>query len=254
MIGVNPIYVPSKGRAGTSNTIKHLLAEGIPFTVFLEPQDVENYREAYGTEGYAIAILEKNDMGLVYSRNAILDYAQWRGDQWIWMLDDDINMMGTVIEGKVVKRPWHIIMMQAQEVQDRFSNLALMGLEYQQFAWSQKKPYTFNSYADTAVALHAQRLKSFRYRTEFKHDRDMVLQLITMGYLTLRTSWFCFGSPKNGSNKGGLYDKYKAGKEAAASAEMVKLWPGVCKLNTKKDGRPDVKVNWALFKTLAPKL
>lgn len=249
---LNPIYVPTKGRAGTSQTIKNLIEQKIPFTIFVEPGEVEAYTKAYGTGGFMVAILKGDNLGLVHSRNEILEHARAVGNEWIWMLDDDITSMGVVKDSKVVKTPWAEVLEKAQQAQVKFPNLALMGLEYQQFAWSATKEYSFNSYADTCVALDVRKLKGFKYRTEFKHDRDMVLQLLTMGYLTLRTSMLAFGSPRNGSNKGGLYDLYKAGKEEAASKEMVKLWPGVCTFNVKKDGRPDVKVNWRLFKKASP--
>jgi hypothetical protein len=84
-----------------------------------------------------------------------------------------------------------------------------------------------------------------------KLDRDFTLQVLSLGYDTLRTFKYAFSCPKNGSNAGGLQGVYQTdGEELRNSQRMCELWGAqVCKLNIKSDGRPDVKINWGYFKS-----
>lgn len=242
-----PIFIPSKGRAGFAKAVTKLLDENLPFFLVVEPKEEAAYRSAYPL-AKGILVLEQNNGGIAYVRNFILNYVRSKKFSWYWQLDDDINMMGFVKEKKVLKAPFGFILGQAGDLLSYVPDLAIGALEYQQFAWSATKPYAMNSYCDTCVLVNVERTKTFQYRPDVKEDRDFVLQALSLGYASARTSRFCFGSPKNGSNEGGLHDEYKAGLERTWSENMVGLWPGICSLQTKKDGRPDVKVNWKLFK------
>lgn len=244
-----PIFIPSKGRAGSAKCIAKLLEEGVPFFIVVEPAEAEAYRLAYAKAQFLI--LEKNNAGIAHVRNFILAYVREKGFRWFWQLDDDINMMGYVKEKKVFKTPFLFVLREALAVLNEIPGLAIGALEYQQFAWSATKNFAMNSYCDTAVVINVERTKLLQYRPDVKEDRDFVLQALSLGLSSARSTRFCFRAPKNGSNAGGLHDEYKAGLERSWSDNMIRLWPGICSLNVKKDGRPDVKVNWKLLQ--APK-
>lgn len=245
------ILIPSKGRAGRAKCVELLLQETCDFWIVVEPQEADAYRAAYPRAMFFT--LEENNRGITYVRNSCLDLAGKMGFKWFWMLDDDINTMGVVSGGRVTKHPFTHVLAEAQKTFASYeSQMAIGALEYQQYAWAAKKPYAFNSYCDTCVCLNYDIMKRFRYAPDVKEDRDMVLQVLSAGYITARTTRHCFGSPKNGSNQGGLQDAYKAGLEQTWSANMVKKWPGLCQLQVKSDGRPDVKINWGAFKATRP--
>ena len=246
-----PIFIPSKGRAGKAKCIETLLAEeNENLVILVEPQDVEAYEAAYPKAN--IEVLPDNDRGIAFVRNHLLQRARTQNIDWFWQLDDDINTMGEVVNGKVVKQNFTYVLERSLALLMKFPTLAIGALEYQQYAWSAKRPYAFNSYCDTCVVVNTKNTARLKYRDGVKEDRDIVLQALSTGLITARTTHFCFGSPKNGSNKGGLHDKYKAGLEIQWSKKMIELWPGVCEMNVKPDGRPDVKINWKLFKGTAP--
>lgn len=255
-----PICIASKGRAGKSKTIAKLLEEGATVNLYVEPQDAEAYGRAYGGHPdmvpppgkVVIHVLPENDQGITYVRKWILNRARELRVEWFWMLDDDISGMFRVEQGKCVKAPMVDVLRDAEELITKDPNPVAMGsLEYQQFAWSAKKPLKYNSYCEVAVLISVKNTMLINYRPDLKEDRDLVLQALSMGYCSMRTAWLAFGAPKNGSNEGGLHDAYKGGLERHWSAEMVRRWPGICTLHTKPDGRPDVKINWRAFKAPA---
>lgn len=244
------IYIPSKGRAGKAKTIEALMQEGTAFIAVVEPQDMNLYLEAYPS--IRLLVLPANNKGISYARNFCLQEALANNQSHFWMLDDDLNGVGSVVAGKIKKGSYGYVLGQAALLLNEFDNLVVGGLEYQQYAWAAKKPFAFNSYCDTCVYLNVKNAKNFKYRDNLKEDRDMALQALSAGYITARTSFYCFSNPKNGSNQGGLYDEYKAGKEKLWSERMIKLWPGVCIPHPKKKDRHDVKINWRLFKDIKP--
>lgn len=243
-----PICIASKGRAGKSKTIERLIEEGVAFKVFVEPQEAEAYRAAYPADRCEIYILPENNRGIGYVRQWVLEHSRAGSAEWYWTLDDDIQQTYHVIGGRCIKLSLSECLHQAEAIILQHE-VALGALEYQQYAWSAKRPVKFNSYCDVAVLVNLERTRYINYRAHLngKEDRDFVLQALATGQRSMRTCWLAFSAPKNGTNEGGLYDAYKAGIEAECSRRMVEAWPGVCTLNTKADGRPDVKIDWKQF-------
>lgn len=240
-----PIVIASKGRP-QGKTMQALQAEGLPFTVYVEPQEAATYQAA----GWTVRVLGADDQGLTYVRQQILADA---APDWFWMLDDDIDGWYQTVQRK--NRPVSLAaaLAGAEPYFMQAPMLAQAGLEYQQFAWRAKQPYVLGSYCDVCVAIHAGRTQfvHFRPACDVKVDRDFTLQVLAAGYETCRVTAYSFSCPKNGSNAGGLAAVYAtAGREAAACRTMVALWPGICSYQIKSDGRHDVAIAWGAFRRM----
>jgi hypothetical protein len=238
------VFIPSKGRPETMKTASCFTDPQFPVVV-VEPQEEAAYKKA-GWKN--LLVLPKNNQGIVYVRNWILEQAIRNDLEKFWMLDDDISQFmryeGT--KGHKIKAE-EALEKAAKDLIWNVPNIGQGALEYSQFSWSQKKEIVSPGYCDVAVLMFPKKLKDLRYRSELslKEDRDFTLQVLASGMLTARAAKIGFVAPKNGSNAGGLSDEYaKSGREADASQRMIKKWPGVCSSNIKKDGRPDVKIVW----------
>lgn len=244
---IYPVFVPSKGRAEKLLTV-NLLGD-VPHSVVVEPQEYAAYVK-HMPEANVICV-DENDRGLAYVRNYILDMGRERGG-WFWMLDDDISGFYRVEARRNVRTPAGVALGAAQEILEGHPAVVQGSLEYQQYSWSARKAYVLNGYCDVCVCIDADRASMLYFREEMdlKLDRDFTLQVLSMGYDTLRTSKVAFASPKNGSNTGGLHSAYaQEGREEAVSRHMTSEWGGdVCQFRKKKDGRPDVKINWGHFR------
>lgn len=242
------IFIASKGRAKSCTTFSRLIEENYGrVCLVVEPQDFDSYQTEFPNE--KILNLGQNDQGVTYARNFILRHATEMGLDWFWMMDDDIKSMHFTENGKIVKKSFTEVINRAEEVITSTEGIALGSMEYGQYAWSAKKDRVFNSYCDVAVLINVKRTSHLMYRENCKEDRDFVLQCLASGYDSVRSSMTSFACPKNGSNKGGLHDAYAKGLENHWSARMIELWPGVCEMKIKKDGRPDVKIHWKKVKT-----
>lgn len=246
-----PIYIASKGRP-EGQTFQLLRDCGLPYTVVVEPQDALAYAEAGHPE---VVQLDKDDQGLAYVRQVILDQARALGG-WVWVLDDDITgfyvRTGPAGRGRLQRCTAALALTGAEHAFRNVDGVRVAALGYQQFVWSARYSYALNSYCDVAVALHGDLPASVRFDPAMglKCDRDIVLQILSLGLRSLRWEGHAFSAPKNGSNAGGLSPVYaEDGREAADSRAMCAKWgEAVCTFQTKPDGRPDVRINWRLFK------
>lgn len=242
------IFIATKGRPKNCTTMQKLVEENYGSVMLVvEPQDKEQYKESFPDSH--ILVLAKNDQGVTYARNFILAQAAEMKLDWFWMMDDDIKSMHLTENGKIVKYPFSQVIKIAEDVITQTPGVALGAMEYGQYAWSAKKNRVFNSYCDVAVLINVEKTRHLLYRENCKEDRDFVLQCLASGFDVVRSSMTSFACPKNGSNKGGLHDAYAKGLENHWSKRMIELWPGVCEMKIKKDGRPDVKINWKKIKT-----
>lgn len=240
-----PVYIPSKGRPDSILINKHLQFS----YVVIEPQDRLLYEKKIG-KGRLI-VLPKNDQGIAYARQFILDYARSQKEIWYWMLDDDIVAFYRTKNAKLLPDSAESILIEAEKLILGHSFIGQASLEYSQFAWSQTKSCRFYGYCDVAVAINTTLTPMVNYRTEMnlKEDRDFTLQVLAGGARTMRCSMLSFKAPKNGSNKGGLFDVYaKRGREESAVDKMCIAWPGIVTKHVKPDGRVDCKINWREFK------
>lgn len=239
---MTPIFIPSKGRPSPKTA--QCFEDKSNLIVVVEPQDQSLYKNVQ------LAVLPKNDQGISYVRNWILDFARNMDLEKYWMLDDDISQFFEYEGQKGKKISGEQACQKAEEALTwGIPNLGQGAMEYNQFAWSQKKDVVAPGYCDVAVLMFPKKINAIRYRPELdlKEDRDFTLQILNAGMFTGRAAKIAFAAPKNGSNPGGLSGEYaKAGREREASERMIKTWPGICELNIKKDGRPDVKIHWRL--------
>jgi ParB-like chromosome segregation protein Spo0J len=240
------IFVASKGRPDgkTFSQLKHL-------TIVVEPQDAEAYATAAQATGHTVVVLPENNRGIGYVRQFILDRARQEKLEWFWMLDDDISGFYRQEDGRNKKTGGAELLALAEQLLTNTPDLAQGALEYQQYAFRAKKDLVLDTFCDVAVFINVNRTANINYRAEvnLKEDRDFTMQCIADGWRTARTARLSFAAPKNGSNKGGLYDEYKANREKNCSDRMVALWPGIATFHEKPDGRPDVKINWEALAT-----
>ncbi len=244
---MNIILVASKNRAEDNYLFNQIKENNLDYKVFVEPQDYDNYLEYHDKDN--LVTLKKNDMGLAYARNVQLDWAIYHNVSNYWNIDDDIKNFYHREDTKMVKDD--IFVLEKTEKQFFDTNYGIFSLEYQQFAWSAKRSFVLNSYMDTCVNINADLAKKYNIKYKeiaFKSDRDIVMQFIQKGVDTARTSLYAFSCPKNGSNKGGLYNTYnynEGEKEKDAVFKLIEYWGNdIVRHIVKPDGRNDEKIYW----------
>jgi hypothetical protein len=227
-------FIPTKSRPQTK-TYKLFEEAGIKALHFIEPKELDIYKVPN-----KISILE-NDKGIAYVRNFMLNYARKNNYDWILVCDDDVNSFG-IYNGKTIKKTasiWY-------EIYDKAKKLPfeLIGINYTQHAWHEKKSYSINKkFAEVCVLINVSKI-NWGYRSEFntKEDRDFALQTIKNGNGILRFNHYWFSCPDVGSNIGGLQNEYKNKKDEYSAKKMCYEWHPYVTLK-KKGNRIDMKTD-----------
>jgi len=133
---LSEIWIPSKGRPGSVFSTL-LLKEGIPHTVWVEPQDEQSYKSAISDPLVTYKILDKNDQGVTYVRQKMLDECRNLGIK-IFMMDDDIKCF-LEVKDSTDPNKWarKKFLISAKEAMERSENLFIENeLAYGSFVFS----------------------------------------------------------------------------------------------------------------------
>ena len=253
MLPKYPIYIPSKGRADRLKTAKVFDADGVPYTVVVEPSQVEAYtRAGYGGK---LLVLPENSKGLVYARNWITDHSRAAGEVRHWQIDDDIKSIYRVANGHRIKCDSGAAFRASEDFADRYENVALLSLNsmffvpvsrgHTQFKWP---PFLLNHRCYTDI-LFLNALQN-RWRPPNNEDADMTLQVLADGWCTVLINAFLINTETTMTQKGGQTEAFMAGARLQMVKALERRWPGVVKVG-RRFGHPQhfIKDNWAGFDT-----
>lgn len=233
------IFIPSKNRLENEKTYKILLDLGLEPNLVLEPQEEEKAKSL----GFKYVILPDNNRGITYARNFILDYCIENNIEFAAMLDDDISNFLEIVDHKRVFDENKAFL----KALEKFLEFKYCGtMQYNQFAWCQEKPIVYNRGLEVVFFLYIPHLTNIRFEEDTIEDRDFSIDLIVNHKKpTFRLNHLAFTVPSIGTNKGGIESSTRYQKQIEWSKKMEKKWGSdICKYVIKKNGTPDIKINW----------
>lgn len=237
-----PIYIPSKERANISTTTTLLNTAGLSYFIVVEPQDFDKYKDVYEN----VLMLPENSMGLGYARNFIKAHSEQNGDAYHWQLDDDIKKIRRRIDGKNIEIDISTAMREVEDYVDRFTNVAISGLNDAVYAWAKSEAISYNKQISTFCLFKNN--TGIEWDTSVCEDTDYSLKTLVANYATVLFNWLCYEKYPNMKLKGGLqcddlipYNSLKIG--------LSKKYPGIFKIKI-KDGKISVAPSrvWSKFK------
>ena len=230
-------FIPTKGRV-TTKTYKLFEEAGVEVKHFIEPKEFDLYKVPNKIN------IEKNNQGISYVRNFMLQYAKENNHQWIIMCDDDINSFYEYKNGKNIKIGadlWINIFKKANQLP-----FELYGINNKQLIWTAKQDYVINKASVEACILMNVNKIDWDYSKDTKEDKDFALKTIKEGNGIVKFLKIGFSTPTVGSNKGGLHEKYKQKQDYKWAEKMTKKWHPYTKLY-KTNKKVDVKINYKAF-------
>lgn len=232
--------IATKNRQNTK-TYKLFEEVGIPFLHFIEPQDYDSY-----TVPNKVSI-EKNDKGLMYVRNFILEYAKKNNIDWFIMSDDDITQFGKSYGTKCITTDANIF----KEIHSYASKypFEVVAINYRQHAWHEKKAYSINNgFADVCVMINAAKVSwKFEDDLPLKGDREFCLKAMKYGNGVLKFNKYFYNTPGIGTNAGGLQTVYQQKRDIEDVKRIVYTWKPYATQITNSMGRADFKFDFKSF-------
>jgi hypothetical protein len=248
-----PVYLPTKGRARSPLTARILQRDSVPFYLVVEPQEEDAYREAIARESFAgaeLLVLPFSNLGLgsIPARNWIIDHAIAAGFARHWQLDDNINEFRRLFRSRRVPCHAGVALRACEDFTDRYSNVAISGLNYTMFvAPGTKKPFVTNVHVYSCTLVNDA--IPHRWRGRYNEDTDLCLQVLADGWTTILLNAFMAHKLRTMVSRGGNTDDLYAGDGRLKMARALeRAWPGVVTVD-RRYGRPQHVIDWTKFTT-----
>ncbi len=238
-----PVFIPTKNRYDSRFTIKSFQNMNIPFTIVIEKQEYEQYRQYVNKN--QILVLPHQNKGLVATRNWIWDYAQNElKTPYFWTFDDNIgrniesmNGYGAICRlNKNTKIPVSngLPLKIIEDFTERYENLYITGMNYFFFMPRKAKAYPFTINTRIYSNMLIKTDIPFRNELFFNDDTDLCLRILKRGYCTLLFNNFLVYKAQTLTVKGGMTDYYnKTDKRLEFAKELQKAHPDVVKVTWK---------------------
>lgn len=223
------IAVRSKDRV---NTKQHILFPKYDCYYFLEPQDYDRYKVPNKIN------IGKNDQGLSYANNFILNWAKQNNHEWVLICDDDITHFGYVKDKKCIKSDasiWEQVLAKSKKLP-----FSVIGINNRQYAWSSAKNYSINKAPVGGTVLLNMLKINWKYDKGMKQDRDFCMNAIKYSAGVLKFNKLFYNTGTVGNQKGGSHEFYKQGKDVEAVKYLSKKWQPYTEVK-KINGRIDLK-------------
>lgn len=258
-----PVYIVSKGRAGTRQTARTLERMKVPYYIAVEPQDYD---------AYAVFISPKKILKLPFSnhgdgpgpaRNWCMDHAKNNGFNRSWVLDDNISDFYRLHENKRIRVADGAIFRAAEDFVDCYENVPVAGFQYRFFIAPDQAypPFVKNTRIYSCLLL--DNFAKRRWRGRYNEDTILSLDVLSDGDCTIQFNSFLQGKAATQTVKGGNTDEFYApeGQEERAEgtrkkSEMLKaIYPDVTEI-VERYGRIHHDVDYSPFQKnrLKPKV
>jgi hypothetical protein len=245
-----PIYIISKGRYDRCLTARFLKADGVPFTLAVEPQEADLYAAEFGHE--CLLVLPFSNVGTsVPARNACWEHAKAAGAERHWLLDDNIKGIWYRYKAVRVKCESSVAFRVIEDFVDRYENVAIGGMDYAILIPDLKKfkPFFHNVHVYSCLLIRND--LPFRWRGRYNEDTDLCLQVLSAGWCTVLVNVFLADKMTTMVMKGGNMEVlYKGDGRLKMARSLERMWPKVVETK-RKFRRPQhhIKGQWKGFDT-----
>lgn len=239
------IFIPTKNRLDNEKTYHLLEKLGLKPFLVIEPQEEEKAKKL----GFRYILLPKNNQGITFARNFILDTCRKQNIEYACMMDDDISGFVRMENNKRVKDTDDCFL----EALEYFINSKMCGtMQYHQFGVFANKYVSFYQNIEVIFFLYIPSLTNVYFEEDTIEDRDFSLDIVlNHGCKTFRLEQLCFCVPSIGTNKGGIESDSRAQKQIYWSNKMQKKWgKEIIKVVVKKNGLTDIRTNWRYVRKL----
>ncbi len=243
-----PVYIISKGRWESRLTSKTLEKIKVPYHIVVEPQEYDKYAAVIDPAKIYTLPFSNLGLGSIPARNWVWEHALGLGVKRHWIMDDNIrdfyrlhnNIKYRVDSGAILKC--------AEDFIDRYTNVALAGLQYQFLTCGIGKypPFILNTRIYSCILILNE--LPYRWRGRYNEDTDLSLRALKDGWCTVLFYAFLADKITTMTMKGGNMEKlYKDDGRLQMANSLIEQHPDVVRL-TWRWGRWQHLVDYKPFK------
>lgn len=249
-----PVYVISKGRWESRLTVKALEKRAIPYSLVIEPQEYDQYAAVVDASKILVLPFSNLGQGSIPARNWVWEHSIGQGAERHWILDDNISTFQRLHKNTRHYTTSGTTFYAIEEFADRYTNLALAGMQYKMFSTINSKipPLLLNTRIYSCILI--QNDIPYRWRGRYNEDTDLSLRALKDGYCTaLFYAFLCDKQPTMLMKGGNTDELYQGDGRLKMAQSLQEQHPDVVKI-TRKWGRWQHQVDYRPFKYNKPKL
>jgi DNA polymerase I-like protein with 3'-5' exonuclease and polymerase domains len=223
-----PVYVPTKGRWETPQTIRALEKIGVPYYAVVQPGEVKKYESV--VKNGKILVLPDDLDGLVPTRNWIRRHStEVLGAARHWQIDDNIKAFGRFQKNLITDVTDGAIFRAMEDFSDRYENVAVTGPNYYMFAptrmGAQIPPITLNTRVYSCSLIN--NAMPHWWRGVYNDDTDLCLRALKDGWCVLLFNAFLCFKTVTMTLKGGNTPIYVGDGRRKMAEELQRQHPDV---------------------------
>jgi len=198
-----PIYIISKGRWESRLTAKVLERMRLFYHIVVEPQEYEQYASVIASEKILVLPFSNLGQGSIPVRNWVWDHSISQGCERHWILDDNIQWFARLYKNKKIKVLSGVCFTVVEDFVDRYTNVALAGLQYEMFtpALQHCNPFILNTRVYSCILIKND--IHYRWRGRYNEDTDLSLRALKDGWCTFLIQQFICKKMTTMTMKGG---------------------------------------------------
>lgn len=242
-----PIYVISKGQWEKRLTVNALDKLGLDYFLVIEPQEAESYGKHVPSERILVLPFSNLGQGSIPARNWVWEHSLENGHKRHWILDDNIDGFYRLNDNL----KWRITdenpFVPAEQFVEKYSNVALAGLQYEFFANRREEmpPFRLNTRIYSCILI----LNSLeeRWRGRYNEDTDLSIRVLKAGWCTvLFNAYLCKKMPTMTMRGGNTDELYKGDGRLEMAKSLQEQHPELVKI-VKKWNRWQHHVDYSPF-------
>lgn len=249
-----PVYVISKGRWESRLTVKALELRAIPYRVVIEPQEYDQYAAVIDPGKILVLPFSNLGLGSIPARNWTWEHSITEGAARHWILDDNISVFYRMTNNIRYRTTSGATFYAIEDWADRYTNIALAGMQYKMFSRLTKKPPPVDMNTRVYSCILIQNNLPYRWRGRYNEDTDLSLCALKGGWCTALFYAFLADKQTTLTMKGGNTDELYAGDGRLKMAQSLQQQhPDVVKIAWKWN-RWQHQVDYRRFKANTPLL
>ena len=220
----------------------------VPYNIVVEPQEYKEYANVIDPQKIIVTPFSNLGQGSIPARNFVWEHSINAGAERHWIMDDNIAAFSRLNNNLQVNVTSGTIFKCAEDFTDRYTNIALAGLQYDFFikAKTVVPPYRLNTriYSCTLIKNDID----FRWRGRYNEDTDLSIRVLQEGLCTMLFYAFTQEKATTMTMKGGNTDELYSDDGRLKMAQSLEAQhPDIVKV-VKKFNRWHHDVDYSGFK------
>lgn len=249
-----PVYIISKGRWESRQTVRAFDKIGLPYRIVVEPQEYDNYAAVIPLERILVLPFSNLGLGSIPARNWVWEHSIQEGHKRHWIVDDNIRAFYRFNRNLKIEVTSGNIFAAMEDFTDRYTNAPMAGPNYHMFVARKegnRPPFIPNSRVYSCILLSNE--VKHRWRGRYNEDTDLALRFLKDGFCTILFNAFLAEKSVTMTVKGGNTDElYRQDQtfdgRLAMAQSLHEQHPDVTTI-TRKWGRWQHRVNYLPFKS-----